>query len=81
MAADFAARSRRSAKPIGTHAFALYQATPQYREVTGPAGMTLSGFKFIYFWEWFHRALGRVIGLVFALPLLWFAVKRQIPKG
>ena len=63
------------------HAFALYQATPQYREVTGPAGMTLSGFKFIFFWEWVHRALGRVIGLVFALPLLWFAWKRQIPKG
>lgn len=63
------------------HAFALYQATPQYREVTGPAGMTLSGFKFIFFWEWAHRALGRVIGLVFAVPLLWFAFKRRIPKG
>ncbi len=63
------------------HAFALYQQTPQYREVAGPAGMTLSGFKFIFLWEWVHRLLGRVIGLVFALPLLWFAVKRQIPRG
>src|SRR5438094_5693245 len=32
-------------------AFALYQQTPQYREVAGPAGMTLAGFKFIFFWE------------------------------
>jgi cytochrome c oxidase assembly protein subunit 15 len=62
-------------------AFALYQQTPQYREISGPAGMTLSGFKFIFFWEWVHRLLGRVIGLVFALPLLWFAAKRQIPRG
>ena len=63
------------------HAFAAYRQTTQYREVTGPAGMTLAGFKFIFFWEWVHRLLGRLIGLVFALPLLWFAWKRQIPKG
>jgi cytochrome c oxidase assembly protein subunit 15 len=63
------------------HAFDLYQATPQYREVAGPAGMTLSGFKFIFFWEWVHRFLGRIIGIVFAVPLLWFAAKRAIPKG
>src|SRR3954467_4392319 len=62
-------------------AFDLYQATPQYREVAGPAGMTLAGFKFIFFWEWVHRFLGRIIGLVFAAPLLWFAAKRAIPKG
>jgi cytochrome c oxidase assembly protein subunit 15 len=62
-------------------AFELYQATPQYREVAGPAGMTLGGFKFIFFWEWVHRLLGRVIGLVFAVPLLWFAAKRAIPAG
>ena len=63
------------------HAFALYQATPEYREINGPAGMTLSQFKFIFFWEWLHRLLGRLIGLAFALPLLWFAVKREIPQG
>lgn len=62
-------------------AFAAYQQTTQYREVAGPAGMTLSGFKFIFFWEWVHRLLGRAIGLVFALPLLWFSAKRQIPAG
>ena len=63
------------------HEFALYQATPQYREVAGPAGMTLEGFKTIFFWEWVHRLLGRIIGIVFFVPLLWFAAKRQIPRG
>ncbi len=61
--------------------FELYQQTPQYREVAGPAGMTLSGFKFIFFWEWVHRFLGRIIGLVFFLGAGWFAVRREIPKG
>ena len=61
--------------------FDLYKATGEYRNVTGPAGMDLAAFKFIYFWEWFHRLLGRVIGLAFALPLAWFWVKRAIPAG
>src|SRR5688572_6115358 len=43
--------------------FALYQATPEYREINGPAGMGLAAFKQIYFWEWLHRLLGRMIGL------------------
>ncbi len=59
-------------------AFDLYRQTPQYREVAGPAGMTLSGFKFIFFWEWVHRLLGRVLGLVFFVGVGWFAVKRGI---
>jgi heme a synthase len=62
-------------------AFELYKQTPQYREVAGPAGMTLSGFKFIFFWEWVHRLLGRFIGLVFFFGVGWFALKGQIPKG
>ena len=62
-------------------AFALYQQTPQYREVAGPAGMTLSGFKFIFFWEWVHRFLGRIVGLVFFLGVGWFAIRRAIPRG
>jgi cytochrome c oxidase assembly protein subunit 15 len=61
--------------------FELYQQTPQYLEVAGPAGMTLSGFKFIFFWEWLHRFLGRIIGLVFFVGVGWFALKRAIPKG
>jgi cytochrome c oxidase assembly protein subunit 15 len=63
------------------HEFALYQQTPQYREVAGPAGMTLAGFKFIFFWEWVHRLLGRFLGLVFFVGVGWFAVKRAIPRG
>ncbi len=62
-------------------AFDLYKQTPQYLEVAGPAGMTLSGFKFIFFWEWVHRLLGRIIGVVFFVPVIWFAWKRAIPKG
>jgi cytochrome c oxidase assembly protein subunit 15 len=62
-------------------AFALYQATPEYRELNGPAGMDLAAFKRIYFWEWLHRLIGRVIGVAFAVPLAWFALKRAIPKG
>src|SRR5918993_2274031 len=43
--------------------------------------MDLAQFKQIYFWEWLHRLLGRVIGLAFALPLAWFAIRRAIPSG
>ncbi len=60
--------------------FAQYRATPEYRYEAGPAGMTMADFKFIYFWEWFHRLLGRVLGLAFALPLAWFWIKRAIPQ-
>lgn len=59
--------------------FDLYKQIPEYRQLN--QGMTLAEFKFIYFWEWFHRLLGRVIGLAFALPLAWFAVRRMIPRG
>lgn len=61
--------------------FAQYQRIPQYVDVNGPAGMTLAEYKFIYFWEWVHRLLARVIGLAFALPLAWFWYRRTIPLG
>jgi heme a synthase len=64
-----------------THAFELYKQTPEYRLVNGPAGMDLAAFRWIFFWEWLHRLIGRLIGLAFALPLAWFALKRAIPKG
>jgi heme a synthase len=72
--------------PPLTHAqwqaeFAQYQRIPEYVEVNGPAGMTLAEYKFIYFWEWLHRLLGRLIGLAFALPLAWFWVRGTIPSG
>ena len=62
-------------------AFDLYRQTPQYREVAGPAGMTLSGFKFIFFWEWVHRLLGRILGLVFFVGVGWYALRGAIPRG
>jgi heme a synthase len=60
-------------------AFNKYKQIPEYREIN--KGMSLSDFQFIFFWEWTHRLLGRVIGLAFALPLVWFAWRRAIPAG
>ena len=61
--------------------FDHYKQIPQYIDVNGPAGMTLAQYKFIYFWEWVHRLLARLIGMAFALPLAWFWFKRTIPLG
>lgn len=59
--------------------FDAYRATPQYQKVNH--GMSLSEFKEIFFWEYVHRLLGRFIGLAFAVPFVWFAWKRAIPRG
>jgi cytochrome c oxidase assembly protein subunit 15 len=64
-----------------SHEFDLYRQTPQFIQVAGPAGTTLAGFKFIFFWEWVHRFLGRLLGVIFFVGILWFAVRRQIPRG
>ena len=61
--------------------FDAYQRIPQYTQVNGPAGLTLAQYQSIYFWEWLHRLLGRVIGLAMALPFAWYAWRRAIPKG
>jgi cytochrome c oxidase assembly protein subunit 15 len=53
-----------------TQAFEAYKTIPQYRELN--AGMTLAEFKTIFWWEWSHRLLGRVIGVAYLLPFLWF---------
>jgi cytochrome c oxidase assembly protein subunit 15 len=60
-------------------AFLKYQATPEYSQVN--RGMTLEGFKGIFWWEYFHRLLGRAIGAAFLVPLVWFVVRRRIPRG
>ena len=60
-------------------AFARYQHTPEYQQVN--QGMGLDEFKGIFWWEYFHRLLGRAIGVVFFLPLLWFIARRDIPRG
>ena len=61
--------------------FEKYKQIPEYVQINGPAGMTLAQFKFIYFWEWVHRLLGRLVGVAFALPLAWFWIKQAIPAG
>ena len=61
--------------------FAKYRATPEYRLEAAIGGMTLADFKFIFFWEWVHRLLARVVGLVYALPLAWFWLRGAIPAG
>jgi heme a synthase len=51
-------------------AFEQYRATPQYRALNG--GMSVEAFKTIYWWEWAHRLLGRLVGVAFLLPFLFF---------
>lgn len=58
--------------------FALYQQIPQYRLVN--PDMTVEAFKGIYWWEWSHRLLGRVVGAAFALPFAFFLARRMIPR-
>ncbi len=60
-------------------AFAKYQATPEYRQLN--QGMSLGAFKSIFWWEYAHRLLGRVVGAAFALPLAWFIARRKLPAG
>ena len=60
-------------------AFEKYKTIPEYELQN--KGMSLSDFKSIYWWEWGHRQLGRVIGLVWALGFAYFALRRQIPTG
>lgn len=59
--------------------FEKYRRIPEYQLIN--SGMSLEEFKFIYFWEWIHRQLGRLIGLALAIPFLWFAVRRRLPSG
>jgi cytochrome c oxidase assembly protein subunit 15 len=56
--------------------FDKYRQTPEYLQVN--KGMSLHEFKGIFWWEYLHRLLGRLIGLVFFVPLLWFMVKRKV---
>jgi len=55
--------------------FEKYQQTPQFRLLN--SDFTLKDFKFIFFWEWFHRFWGRLIGVVFAIPFVVFLVQRR----
>lgn len=59
--------------------FNLYKETPEFRHKNFWMGM--DDFKNIFFWEWFHRLWGRLIGIAYALPLIYFWVRDMIPQG
>jgi len=58
--------------------FSKYQASPQFKYLNND--FTVSDFKFIFFWEWFHRLWARLIGLVFALPFIYFLIRKYFTK-
>ena len=60
-------------------AFELYKQYPEYQKLN--SNITLTEFKSIFFWEWLHRFIGRVLGLVFIIPFLYFLITRQLDKS
>lgn len=58
--------------------FELYKQIPQFQLVN--PDMTLEGYKEIFWWEWAHRLLGRTVGAVYAIPLIVFLIRRDIPR-
>jgi len=56
-----------------------YRATPQYQKIN--KGMSVDEFKNIFWWEYFHRLLGRLIGIVFFVPFVYFLVKKRIDRS
>lgn len=62
------------------HAFDEYKKFPEYQKINIHNDFTLDDYKFIYFWEWFHRFIGRIIGLVFIVPFLYFLAKKKLDK-
>lgn len=56
-------------------AFEQYKQYPEYQQIN--RGMSLGEFKGIFFWEYFHRLIGRVLGLVFLVPFIWFLLKKK----
>ncbi|MDC3131613.1 COX15/CtaA family protein [Pelagibacteraceae bacterium] len=58
--------------------FDMYKQTPEFKIVN--RNMILEEFKFIFWWEWFHRVFARLIGIVFIIPLIYFLIKKQVSK-
>jgi len=61
-----------------TQAFEEYKKFPEYKLINVHNDFDLDDYKFIYFWEWFHRFIGRIIGLVFIIPFVYFIVKKRL---
>lgn len=61
-------------------AYTEYQKFPEYQLINKHNDFTLSDYKYIYFWEWFHRFIGRIIGIVFIIPFIYFILTKQLSK-
>lgn len=59
-------------------AFEEYKKFPEYQKINIHNDFTLSDYQFIYFWEWFHRFIGRIIGIVFFIPFVYFLIKKRL---
>jgi heme a synthase len=59
-------------------AFEEYKKFPEYQKINIHNDFTIDDYKFIYFWEWFHRFIGRIIGLVFIIPFVYFLIKKKL---
>jgi cytochrome c oxidase assembly protein subunit 15 len=59
-------------------AFEEYKKFPEYQKVNQYKDFQLEDYKFIFFWEWFHRFIGRIIGVVFIIPFIYFLIKKQL---
>lgn len=62
-------------------AFNEYKKFPEYQKINIHNDFQLSDYKFIYFWEWFHRFIGRIIGLVFFVPFVYFLIKKKLDSS
>lgn len=58
--------------------FEQYKQFPEYKKINIHNDFQLDDYKFIYFWEWFHRFIGRIIGLVFFIPFVYFLIKKRL---
>lgn len=61
-------------------AFDEYKQFPEYQKINSNYDFQLEDYKFIYFWEWFHRLLGRLLGVVFIIPFIYFWVTKKLNK-
>ncbi|AOZ98140.1 COX15/CtaA family protein [Flavobacterium commune] len=59
-------------------AFEEYKKFPEYKKINIHNDFQLDDYKFIYFWEWFHRFIGRIIGMVFIIPFVYFLIKKRL---
>ena len=61
--------------------FEEYKKFPEYQKINIHNDFTLDDYQFIYFWEWFHRFIGRIIGLVFVIPFVYFLIKKRLSRA